>query len=140
ALRRSLGLEQPWPLRSLAWLRGIATGNWGRSLMSSQPVVEIILGALGPTLLLMTTATVVALVVGVAVGVVSAVRQYSWIDYAVTVGAFAGVSLPNFFLALGALYVFFYLLGWFPAAGMQTAAVAATPLDVAHHLVMPALV
>lgn len=139
-LRRNLGLDNPWPVRYLVWLRGIVTGNWGVSLLSSQPVTEIVLSALWPTLLLMSTAMLLALVIGVAAGVASALRHNTWFDYLVTVVAFAGVSVPSFFLALGALYLFYSRLGWFPAAGMRTAATPFALGDVLYHLVMPAFV
>jgi peptide/nickel transport system permease protein len=139
-LRHSLGLDQPWPVRYVLWLRGIVTGQWGRSFMSFQPVTTLIANALGPTVLLMTTAMALALMIGVSVGILSALKQYSLFDYTMTVLAFAGVSIPNFFLGLVGLYVFYSLLGWLPASGMQTAATEMTIQDVAYHLIMPALV
>jgi peptide/nickel transport system permease protein len=139
-LRHSLGLDKPWPIRYLLWVRGILSGNWGHSFMSFQPVTTRLMNALGPTILLMVTAMTMAMVVGIAVGVLSALKQYSLFDYAVTVMAFAGVSVPNFFLGLVALYVFYSRLGWLPAAGMRTAATAVSTSDVVRHLIMPAVV
>src|SRR5262245_18191972 len=139
-LRHALGLDQAWRIRYVLWLRGVLGGNWGRSLMSARPVGEILLGAIGPTVLLMTSALAFALVIGIFVGIVSALRRYSWLDYAATVGAFAGISVPNFFLALDALYFFYSRLGWFPAACMVEPAKPFEFSDVLWHLIMPAAV
>lgn len=144
AARRSLGLEQPVPLQYLRWLGELAQGNLGFSLRSGNAVGALILGRLGPTLSLMASAFTIMTVLAILLGVISAARPYSWLDYAVTTLAFAGISIPSFFFALGLIYLFAVTLGWLPTSGLESyqrelvgwAAVA----DRARHLVLPVAV
>lgn len=139
--RRQLGLDQPLPVRYGLWLGEIVQGNLGFSYINRRPVAAVIAERFVPTLTLMVTAQVVALVLAVPLGVLSAVRQYSTVDYAMTMFAFLAVSVPNFFLALGAIYIFAVLLGWTPTSGMGTiGGEDGGILDAVHHLVLPSLV
>jgi peptide/nickel transport system permease protein len=72
------------------------------------------------TLELMGFALLIAIVVGIPLGVISAVRQYSWLDYFLTTGTFLGVAIPSFFAAIVAIYIFSLKLGWFPTSGYST--------------------
>jgi peptide/nickel transport system permease protein len=138
--REALGLNQPLPVRYVLWLKEIGRGNLGFSLVDRQPIVNKIVERLWPTLRLMLTALTIAVVVAIPVGVLSALKQYSILDYVVTVGGFAAISLPSFFLALVAIYVFALKLGWLPTAGMLTVGEPPSLLDSLRHLVLPALV
>jgi peptide/nickel transport system permease protein len=138
--KEALGLNQPLPVRYVLWLKEIAGGNLGFSLVDRQPIVNKIVERIWPTVRLMLTALTVAVVVAIPVGVLSALRQYSMLDYVVTVGGFAAISLPSFFLALVAIYVFALKLGWLPTAGMVTVGEAPSLVDSLRHLVLPALV
>jgi peptide/nickel transport system permease protein len=88
----------------------------------------------------MTTALVIGLVVSIPVGLIAAVRQYSWIDYLSNVTGLATVSVPGFFVGLAGLYLFGVKLGWLPTAGMVTPEAPASVGDVVRHLVLPATV
>jgi peptide/nickel transport system permease protein len=77
---------------------------------------------------------------GVALGVISAMKQYTWIDLSLTVFAFLGTSMPAFFAGLVGLYVFALRLGWFPAGGFATPGVSFSVWDHLHHLILPALI
>jgi peptide/nickel transport system permease protein len=90
------------------------------------------------TLELMGTALVIAVVVGVALGTVSAVRRYGALDYLVTTISFAWISMPGFFLGLILVYLLSLKLGWLPSFGMVTAGQAYSPLDNLSHLILPA--
>jgi peptide/nickel transport system permease protein len=138
--RRQLGLDQPIPVQYALWLGQVARGNFGYSYRDRRPVAPRVLSRLGPTLTLMVTAQLIALAIAIPMGILSAVRQYSRTDYVLTAFAFLAVSIPNFFLALGMIYIFAVKLGWTPAAGMGTAGGAGEILDILHHLILPSLV
>jgi peptide/nickel transport system permease protein len=138
--KRALGLDQPLAARYGLWLREVAQGNLGFSYVDRRPVADKIVERLWPTLKLMATAEALALAVALPVGVTAALRQYSKLDYLSTIGGFAAVSMPSFFLALGGIYLFAVKLEWLPAAGMTTHNRPPTLLDSLHHLVLPAAV
>ena len=140
AARESLGLNDPWHERYIAWLSRAIRGDLGYPLTGGYTVMELLQQRIGPTLLLMATAFIVSLVVGVPMGIVMALKQYSWIDYLVTVLAFAQLSIPSFFLALGAMYVFSLKLDIFPTSGLQTIGAPFSLWDRIHHLIMPSFI
>lgn len=141
ALRQQLGLDQPLPIRYLLWLKEVVTGNLGYSGFTSLPVARVLGIRIGPTLLLMTTAMLISLIIGIPIGVISALRQYSWVDYAVTIFSLMWVSVPGFFAALAALYLFSLKLPIFPSFGMTSLTPTQEPiLDIAWHLALPATI
>lgn len=135
-----LGLNDPLPVRYFLWLGELVQGNLGYSYSDRQPVSDRILERIWPTLKLMLSAQLLSLAIALPVGVISALRQYSKIDYTATVFGFAAVSVPSFFLALGGIYIFGVQLGWLPTAGMSTLGKPASLFDSLHHLALPALV
>jgi peptide/nickel transport system permease protein len=165
-LQRQLGLDQPLHIQYVYWLigndwrmvdttgdgvpntygtrQGVLRGDWGTSLVTRQPVMEMIWQRLPNTLLLMGTAQVVILLTALAVGIYSALRQYSLLDNVVTAGAFIGYSMPIFWLALILMYVFAvnfrrWGLPYFPTVGMYDPAVGRTVAQVAWHMVLPVI-
>jgi len=136
--REALGLNKPFPVRYGLWMKEVAQGNLGFSYRGGQPVLDLILERIGPTLRLMATVMVIALALGIPFGVLSALKQYSWIDYLVTILGFTAVSVPSFFLALGLIYVFALKLQWLPTAGMNGVGVTPTFRDSLSHLILPA--
>ena len=140
AARDSLGLNDPWLGRYLTWLSRAIQGDLGYPLTGGYTVMELLQQRIGPTLLLMATAFAVSLLAGVPMGIVMALKQYSWIDYLVTVLAFAQLSIPSFFLALGAMYVFSLKLDIFPTSGLQTIGEPFSLWDRIHHLIMPSFI
>jgi peptide/nickel transport system permease protein len=139
-LRKLYGLDKPMPVRYLIWLRELAQGNLGRSMVYTRPVLELVVERLPATLELTVTALVLSTVVGVLFGVVSALRQYSFLDYFLTAGALFGISIPTFFFGLIMLYVFAFVFPIFPAFGMASVLGEFSILDNLHHLALPALV
>lgn len=137
--REELGLNDPFPVRYGLWMKELAHGNLGYSYRGGEPVLHLIIERLGPTFRLMATVMVLALVIGIPLGVLSALKQYSWIDYLVTVLGFAAVSVPSFFLALGLIFVFALKLRWLPTSGMNGVGVTPTVRDSISHLILPAL-
>ena len=138
--RDSLGLNDPWLGRYISWLSRAIRGDLGYPLTGGYTVMELLQQRIGPTLLLMVTAFVISILVGVPMGIVMALKQYSWIDYLVTILAFAQLSIPSFFLALGAMYVFSLKLDIFPTSGLQTIGEPFSLWDRIHHILMPAFI
>lgn len=118
AMRTRLGLDQPWPVRYVNFVRGALVGDFGRSYRTREPVGPTISRYIQPTLVLSLASTVLAVVLGMAVGILQAVRRNSVGDYASTVGSVLGVSAPSFFLGLLLIYVFAVDLRWFPTGGI----------------------
>ncbi|MBA2519019.1 MAG: ABC transporter permease [Chloroflexia bacterium] len=137
-IRRELGLDQPAVIRYFFWLRETAQGNLGFRATTPESVLGAIQRSLGPTLLLMGTAMVIGIGAGLALGVVAALKQYSWLDTVLTVVAFLGVSMPVYLAGLIGLYFFAMRLGWFPAGGFTTPGQPANLGDRLHHLILPA--
>ncbi len=118
ALRQELGLDRPVIVQYLDWLGNAATGDFGRSMTKSQlPVGSQIWERLPVTLELAFIALCVSVVIAIPVGVLSAVKRNSVWDYAASVVALFGVSVPGFALAFLALYLFAVYLGWIPVGG-----------------------
>jgi peptide/nickel transport system permease protein len=138
--RERLGLNQPLPIRYGIWLGELARGNLGYSLSDRQPVSQKILARVWPTVKLMLAVQGLALLIAVPVGILSALRQYTFIDYFATVFSFGAVSIPNFFLALGAIYIFAVQLRWLPTSGMYTIGREGELLDALRYLILPATV
>lgn len=143
--RARLGLDDPLPVRYMRWLGNILQGNLGQSLITQRDVSTEILSRLGNSLRLTALALVFSSVMGVLVGTISAVYQYSALDYALTILSFVGLSVPGFFLALVLVSVFALGLDLFPTSGMSSIRMAADAsavqrfLDQVHHLVLPVL-
>ena len=139
-MRESLGLDKPIPVRYVLWLKEVLQGNFGFSYMSRRPVLDIITSRMLATLELTTTGLVIATVLGTVFGVIAALRQYSAYDYTLSVASLFGISIPTFFFALIALYIFSLKLHWIPSFGMYNASEGFTILGNLHHLVMPAFI
>jgi peptide/nickel transport system permease protein len=118
----------------------VAQGNLGYSLVSGQSVAGQIGARLGPTALLMGTALLIGTTVGMLVGILSAVRQYSALDYAATIVGFLAVSTPSFFLGLGLVYLFSVRGRVLPSSGMQTLGGDGSPADLLRHMILPVAV
>jgi peptide/nickel transport system permease protein len=148
-LQATLGLDQPWYVRLGRYFAGLLQGDLGRSIFQNQSVSEIILGRLGATVELAVAALMVAVVVGVALGVVAATRQGTWIDTGAMLLAQLGVSMPVYWLGILLMLAFAVQLGWLPAIGRGEPIVYAIGSalsgqlgalrDALSHLVLPAL-
>jgi len=118
-LREEMGLNDPLPVQYGRFLRGAVTGDLGTSVRLRQPVVDLILDRLGPTLALSLGGILFAVLIGVTTGVLAALKQGSWIDGVSRVLAYVGVSLPLFWLGLLLILLFSFQLFWFPPAGSE---------------------
>ncbi len=138
--RAALGLDKPLPVRYALWLKEVVRGNLGFSLRDRQPINQKVIERLWPTLKLMGTALLIAIAIAIPLGILSAIKQYSFLDYLATISGFAAISIPSFFLSLAAIYVFSLKLGWLPSSGMNTVGAASSLGDSTKHLLLPALV
>lgn len=139
-LREHFALDQPVHIRYLTWLSNAAQGNLGRSYVNAVPVSQRIAERALPTFTLMFTALLLAFVLAVPLGVLSALWRYSPLDYASTLMGFLGVSVPIPFLGLAAIYVVSLQLRLLPTGGMATAGADFAVLDRLAHLALPAFV
>lgn len=138
-LRLRLGLDQPLPVQYFAWLGAALSGDFGYSIQrGGVAVLPLVLSRIGPTILLMFTGLLIATVVGIAAGIVSAVRRNKPTDVGLSVLAFVGISSPAFLTALLGLYVFAVMLRWSPAGGMLTPGTPFSIGDLLAHLILPA--
>ena len=116
-LRAKLHLDEPLPVRYLYWLNGVVHGDLGESLRIQKSVLELIAEKLPVTLQLAVMAMIVALSIGVAMGILSAVKKDTVWDYAANVVALWGLSTPNFWLGIMLILLISVNLGWLPASG-----------------------
>jgi len=100
ALRRQFGLDQPLPVQYFKWVSKFIQGDMGRSFEYNRPVVEVLMPRLGMTMVVSIAALIVTYIIAIPIGIYSALNQYSIPDYIFSIIAFAGVSMPNFLLAL----------------------------------------
>ena len=116
-LRQKMHLDDPLPVRYLYWINGVLHGDLGESLRMQKPVLALILEKLPVTLELAGLAIVIALLIGVPAGIISAVRRNTAWDYAANAVALWGLSTPNFWLGIMLILLFSVTLGWLPASG-----------------------
>jgi len=139
AYRERLGVDRPIHIQYFRWLTAAVSGDLGTSFSTTRPVAEMIAERLPATLGLMGSAFVLAAVVSILLGVVSALRQYSWFDHLGTGLSFVGIAMPVFWLALILQLVFGVWLGWLPIAGTETVGDSSLG-DRLAHLVLPTVV
>ena len=138
--RAELGLDKPLPVQWVLWMKEVFTGDLGYSFQQGVPVTNLIGQRAGATVLLSTTAVVLAVVIAIPVGVLAAVKQNSAVDYVAGVLSMLAISIPVFFLGLMAIYLFALQLNLFPTGGRQTLGADGSLTDTVSHLVMPACV
>jgi len=136
-IRRDLALDQPIVVQYGVWLGDILRGDLGTSSSSRRPVADLLGNALPATAQLVGVAMAIALVLGVALGIVAAVRR-SWPDLLITAASSALVGIPGFWLALLGIIVFALILGWLPPGGRVDP--ASDPIEGLRTLALPALV
>ena len=128
-VRAELGLDQPVPVQYFRWLTDVLQGDLGCSFRTDRPVLDEILSRLPATIQLALAGMLVALIIAIPVGIISATRQYSAVDNVSMFGALLGVSMPNFWLGLLLILFFSVHLGWLPVFGRGGI----------EHLILPAL-
>lgn len=144
-LRRALGLDQPLLVQYWRWLGSIFSGDLGVSFSKHAPVRDILLDTIPKTLLLTSAALLLDFTVGIALGILSALRRGTSLDRIMTVISLFLYSMPEFWLGLMLVLAFSGAIPLFPATGMQSPMADYLPpleyvLDVLHHMVLPVFV
>jgi peptide/nickel transport system permease protein len=143
ALRQTFGLDQPVYIQLLVYMKNILTLDLGYSFRHEMPVLELVLTRLGPTLILMVTTIVLAVGVGVLLGLFAAMGLNTWRDNLISVFALVSYATPLFWIGLMLIVVFSINLGWFPTSGMENISMFydgwERVVDIAHHLILPAV-
>lgn len=137
ALVERAGLDRPILEQYFSWLAGALQGDLGVSFRSGQPVTGLVLERLPATLTLAGASLFVAVAVGIPLGVVSAVRSGSRLDYAASAASQVGVSIPDFWAGIMYILLFSLTLGWLPPSGYVS--IFEDPLGWLSHLIMPAM-
>lgn len=142
-LRRSFGLDQPVWVQFIRYMTSLIRLELGFSFRQNMPVFDLIVDRLPATVLLMTAALVIAVVLGAGLGLLAAMRVYSIADGVIQIFVLISYAIPTFWLGLMAIVLFSARLGWLPSGGMFTIGADLSgwryALDVARHLALPAL-
>jgi peptide/nickel transport system permease protein len=116
-LRDKYRLDDPIPLQYLNWVGNVLTGDFGTSLRTEQPVTALLASKLPVTIELAVLALLIALLIGIPTGIISAVRKGTAVDYGANVVALSGISIPHFWLGILLIMIFAVKLQWLPASG-----------------------
>ena len=128
-LRENLGLNDPLHIQYFNYVKGIVQGDFGNSLKNDKPVLDEIMTRLPITIELALYSVVITIILGLAAGIISAIRPYSALDIGIMVIALLGISLPSFWLGILLMYNFSINLGWLPVAGWESP----------KHIILPAI-
>ncbi|EUB95930.1 ABC-type transporter, integral membrane subunit [Rhizobium sp. CF080] len=137
-LRNKYRLNDPVIFQYFYWLGGVLVGDFGISLRTNQPVLELILQKLPVTIQLAVMAMFFAMVIGIPIGILAAVKKNTFIDYIANVLALTGLSIPNFWLGIMLILLISVQLGWLPASGFES--IFVDPVRSLQTMVMPAFV
>ncbi len=137
-LREKYRLNDPMPVQYLNWLGGVVTGDFGISLRTNQPVLELIGQKLPVTIQLAVMAMFFAMIIGIPIGILAAVKKNTWIDYTANIVALSGLSIPNFWLGIMLILLVSVQLGWLPASGYES--IFVDPVRSIETMIMPAFV
>jgi peptide/nickel transport system permease protein len=137
-LRQKYHLNDPIVTQYFSWLGGILIGDFGISLRTNQPVLELIGQKLPVTIQLAVMAMFFAMVIGIPIGILAAVKKNTWIDYLANIIALTGLSIPNFWLGIMLILLVSVQLGWLPASGYES--IFVDPVRSLQTMVMPAFV
>ncbi len=137
-LREKYRLNDPMPIQYLNWLGGVVTGDFGISLRTNQPVLELIGQKLPVTIQLAVMAMFFAMIIGIPIGILAAVKKNTWIDYTANIVALSGLSIPNFWLGIMLILLVSVQLGWLPASGYES--IFVDPVRSIQTMIMPAFV
>jgi peptide/nickel transport system permease protein len=136
-LRHEMGLDRPIPVQYWAWLKNFVRGDWGYSFATKRPVLQEIWDRLPNTLYLTGFSLILALIIAIPVGIISATRQYSIFDHITTTLTYVGRSMPVYYSGLLLIIVFSIWLRWFPSGGMHTLGKEFSIIDSLRHLFLP---
>ncbi|WP_342430956.1 nickel ABC transporter permease [Neobacillus sp. FSL H8-0543] len=137
-IKSQLGLDKSIGAQLVVWLTGAVQGDLGNSLWSNQPVVEMIANRMPVTLELTFLSVILAIIIGIPIGVISAVKHNTFIDHILRVTSVGGLSIPNFWLGLIILMILSLVFNWIPPLGFQT--FSENPIINLQQMIFPSLV
>lgn len=140
-LREKFGLDKPLPVQLAVYLKNVLSFDLGYSFRHGMPVIDLVMDRFVPTLLLMVSTIVIAVGLGIILGLIAASGLNTWRDNLISVFALITYATPLFWIGLMMIVMFSLKLGWFPTSGMENVAAFYEGWDrvkdIAHHLVMP---
>lgn len=137
-LRERYRMNDPLVFQYFYWLGSVLQGDFGISLRTNQPVLELISQKLPVTIQLALMSMFFALIIGVPIGILAAVKQNTWIDYLSNIVALSGLSIPNFWLGIMLILLISVQLGWLPASGYES--IFVDPVRSIQTMIMPSFV
>lgn len=137
-IREKYHLNEPILTQYFYWVSGMLQGDFGISLRTNQPVLELIGDKLPVTIQLAVMAMIIAMIIGIPAGIMSAVKKGTPVDYAANIIALSGLSIPNFWLGIMLIMLVSVNLGWLPASGYESPFV--DPVRSLETMIMPAFV
>lgn len=137
-LRERYRMNDPLVFQYFYWLGSVLQGDFGISLRTNQPVLELIAQKLPVTIQLALMSMFFALIIGVPIGILAAVKQNTWIDYLSNIVALSGLSIPNFWLGIMLILLISVQLGWLPASGYES--IFIDPVRSIQTMIMPSFV
>lgn len=137
-LRAKYRMNDPVVYQYFYWLGSVVQGDFGTSLRTNQPVLELIAEKLPVTIQLAIMSMFFALIIGVPMGILAAVKQNTWIDYLANIIALSGLSIPNFWLGIMLILLVSVHLGWLPASGYES--IFVDPVRSLKTMIMPSFV
>lgn len=137
ALRREMGLDRPIPVQYLFWLRDTVTGNFGVSIKTSEPAIELVLSKVPITLELVFAATLLAVLIAFPSGLIAAIWRGSWLDRMIMALTASGLAIPSFWLGLALILILSVELRLLPASGYVP--LLEDPVENLRRLVMPTI-
>lgn len=138
-LRHEMGLDRPIHVQYASWLKNILKGDWGYSFTTKRPVITEIWERLPNTIYLTGVSLLVALIIAIPAGIISATRQYSIFDHIATTLTYVGRSMPVYYSGLLLIIIFSIWLRWFPSGGMHSLGKEFSLIDSLKHLFLPML-
>ena len=138
ALRDKLGLNDPFIVRYFNWIKDILTGDLGYSITNGSSISSLLKARLPATFQLALVALVLSSIIGISIGIISAIRQNGIVDYIGRIFAVLGQSIPQFFFGICVIQIFAIKLGWFPVSG-RTSPGESGFMDALVHMVLPVL-
>ncbi|GAA3994441.1 ABC transporter permease [Deinococcus rubellus] len=138
AIQKQLGLDRPIIVRYGSWAAGVLQGNFGDTLSGGQPVAPMLRQRLGTTLQLGLSALLLSVVIGIPLGILTAMRRNSVLDHAVNALSTLGMSVPDFWTGIMAILLFAVTLKVLPASGLADMSTGFSPIEWLRHMILPA--
>ncbi|WPU24894.1 ABC transporter permease [Cedecea neteri] len=138
-VRQSMGLDKPLPVQYLLWLKNLLQGDLGYSLIYHRPVLTMIAERIPATLGLMGVSLLLAILLAIPLGLLAGAFKHRWLDHALNMFAYVGISVPIFWFGILLITVFSVQLNWLPSMGMRTIGVEDAWPDVVRHGILPCI-